>query len=127
MHEMGIAIQIINLVRGSMPPDEPLRVKAIHLRVGKLTAIVPQSLRFCMDVVTKDTPAEGAEIVFNEVDVTVECGDCGKESVIDEPPFACKECGSDQVEVTGGREMIVESIEVEELSAEETAAAADRD
>jgi hydrogenase nickel incorporation protein HypA/HybF len=124
---MGIAIQILNLARGSMPPGEPLRIRAIHLRVGKLTAIVPQSLRFCMEVVTKDTPAEGARIVLNEVPVKVECEECRKESVIDEPPFACRECGSDKVEVTAGREMIVESIEVEELPAGEAEQAADRD
>ena len=46
MHEMGIAIQILNIVKESLPPDEEVKVKAIHLRVGKLTAIVPQSLRF---------------------------------------------------------------------------------
>ena len=93
MHEMGIAIQILNIVNQSMPPDEDLKVKSIHLRVGKLTAIVPQSLKFCMEVVTKDTRAQGAELVFTEVPVQAECKECGEVSVIESmntsiPPMA---------------------------------------
>lgn len=114
MHEMGIAMQIMNIVMESLPPGEPLRVKAIHLRVGKLTAIVPPSLKFCMEMVTKDTPAEGAELKFTEVPVTVECDECGEQTVIERPPFACGKCGSEKVEIISGREMIIESIEVEE-------------
>jgi len=114
MHEMGIAMQILNIVQESLPPGEPLRIKAIHLKVGKLTAIVPASLTFCMNVVTKDTPADGAELKFIEVPVKVECSECGEESVIEKPPFVCGHCKSDKVEVIAGREMIIESIEVEE-------------
>lgn len=115
MHEMGIAIQIMSIVMQSLPPAEPLRVKSITLRVGKMTAIVPSSLKFCLEVVGKDTVADGSEIIFNEVPVQVSCSDCGKESVIEEPPFACGSCGSDNVEVIAGREMVVESIEVDDF------------
>lgn len=114
MHEMGIAMQIMNIVQGSLPPGEDLRIKSISLKVGKLTAIVPRSLEFCMEVVTKGTPAEGAALVFTEVPVQLECDDCGEVSVIDQAPFSCRSCGSDKVEVISGREMIVESIEVAE-------------
>jgi hydrogenase nickel incorporation protein HypA/HybF len=115
MHEMGIALQILSIVQQSMPTDEPLRVKSIHLRVGKLTAIVPGSLKFCMEVVTKDSPAEGAALEFTEVPVRVVCGECFEESEINEPPFACAKCGSGKVEIIAGREMVVESIEVEDI------------
>jgi hydrogenase nickel incorporation protein HypA/HybF len=120
MHEMGIALQILNIVQQSLPPGELLRVKAIHLRVGKLTAIVPGSLTFCLEVVAKDSVAEGAEVVFNEVPVVVECQECHEETEIAEPPFACGKCGSGKVNVLSGREMIVESIEVEEAAPEVT-------
>jgi len=113
MHEMGIAMQILGIVQQSMPAGEPLKVKAIHLTIGKLTAIVPSSLTFCMDVVMKDTAAEGAEIVFNEVPVLLECDKCGAQSEVSAPPFVCGQCGSDNVEVVGGREMVIDSIEVE--------------
>ncbi len=114
MHEMGIAMQIMNIVNQSLPPGEDLKVKSISLRVGKLTAIVPPSLRFCMEVVTKDTAAEGAELAIEEVPVIVSCDDCGEDTRIEEPPFVCGSCGGKNLEVLSGREMIVEAIEVEE-------------
>jgi len=107
-------MNILRIVEQSVPPGEDLRIKTIHLRVGKLTAIVPQSLRFCMEVVTKDTLAEGANLDFTEVPLVVECSECGQETEIERPPFKCSACESDQVEIISGREMIVESIEVEE-------------
>ena len=113
MHEMGIAMQIMNIAIQSLPPEEGIRVKSIRLRVGKLTAIVPQSLKFCMEVVTKDTPAEGVALEFDEVPVRVACDACGEETEIERPPFQCGSCGSDKVEIIAGREMVVESIEVE--------------
>jgi hydrogenase nickel incorporation protein HypA/HybF len=116
MHEMGIAMQILGIVQQSLPPGEALRVKAIHLTIGKLTAIVPSSLTFCMNVVTKDTAADGAEIVFNEVPVKLMCEKCGAETEVSAPPFVCGKCGSDNVEVVAGREMVIDSIEVEEAA-----------
>jgi len=118
MHEMGIAMQIMNIVQESLPPGEELRVKSISLTVGKLTAIVPRSLEFCMDVVTKDTPAEGAKLHFSEVPVRARCDDCEEVTEINEPPFVCGKCGSDKVEIVSGREMIVDAIEVQEPGAE---------
>lgn len=122
MHEMGIAMQILNIVQQSLPPGEPVRVKAIHIRAGKLTAIVPASLSFCMEVVSKGTVAEGAEMIFIEVPVRVECDQCGEETEIEKPPFACASCGSDRVEIIAGREMVIESIEVTDLPQGEAAA-----
>ncbi len=112
MHEMGIAMQVMDIVSQSLPRGEDLTVKSISLKVGKLTAVVPRSLRFCMEVVTKGTPAEGAELYFDEVPVRVLCEDCDERTEIAEPPFVCGSCGSDRVAVISGREMIVESIEV---------------
>jgi len=120
MHEMGIAIQIMNIVNQSIPPGQNLKIKSIALRVGKLSAIVPHSLRFCMGVVTKDTPAEGAELVFEEVPVKLRCAKCGQVTEIEKPPFQCGACGSGEVEIISGREMIVEAIEVEEIETQQT-------
>jgi hydrogenase nickel incorporation protein HypA/HybF len=112
MHEMGIAMQILNIVKQSVPPEEGIKVKKINLKIGKLTAIVPQSMSFCMEIASKDTVAEGAEITYNEVPVTLSCDECQKTSEILEPPFKCGSCGSEKIEIIGGREMVVESIEI---------------
>ena len=117
MHEMGIAMQLLRVVEESLPPGEPVRLKSIRLRLGKLTAVVPGSLRMCMEIVAKDTVAEGATLEFDEVPVRLACRDCGAETTVEQPPFVCGSCGGKKVDVVGGREMIVESIEVEDLPA----------
>ena len=57
MHEMGIALEIIDIVKASLPADMPkARVEKVNLQVGKLSAIVPQSLRFCYEIATRRNP-----------------------------------------------------------------------
>jgi len=114
MHEMGIASQIARIALEHLPPDEPLRVRALRLKIGKLTAIVPQSLRFCLEVVCRETALAGAEVVIEEIPVRAHCQDCGAESEISEPPFWCSACKSVKLDILSGREMLIDSLEVEE-------------
>jgi hydrogenase nickel incorporation protein HypB len=70
MHEMGIALQIIEIATASIPADAgPVRVEKINLKIGKLAAVVPDSLRFCFDVAVKDTPLDGARLAIEELPV----------------------------------------------------------
>jgi len=114
MHEMGIAMDVLKIVKEHLPAEQPVRVKKISLKVGKLTAVVPDSLKFCMEVITKDTEAEGAEILIEEVPLMVQCQACGEKTELAEPVFICPKCNSPNLAVISGRELFVESIEVEE-------------
>jgi hydrogenase nickel incorporation protein HypA/HybF len=115
MHEMGIALQIIDITKASIPSDMTApRVKKIHLSVGKLSAIVSESLKFCFDVAVQKTPLEGAELVIREIPVTARCNDCGHEWTVDEPAFQCDRCNGTRIQLISGRELDIDSIEVEE-------------
>jgi hydrogenase nickel incorporation protein HypA/HybF len=115
MHEMGIALQIVEIATASLPPDlGAARVAAVNLKIGKLAAVVPESLRFCFDVAVKDTPLAGARLVIEELAVVARCKDCNAKWTIDEPVFTCKTCQSGSLEILSGRELDIESIEVVE-------------
>jgi hydrogenase nickel incorporation protein HypA/HybF len=117
MHEMGIALQIIEIATASLPADlGEARVAKVNLKIGKLAAVVPDSLRFCFDVAVKDTPLAGAELTIEEIPVVASCKDCDAQWTIDEPVFICKTCESGSLEILSGRELDIESIEVERLS-----------
>jgi len=117
MHEMGIALEIVDIATASIPEElKGQRVARINLTVGKLAAVVPDSLRFCFDVAVKDTALEGAELVIEEVAVTARCRDCGEQWAIDGPAFSCQKCGSGQIDILSGRELDIRSIEIEEDS-----------
>ena len=113
MHEMSIVLKIIDIATDAIPDDMcDVSVEAIHLRVGKLTAIVPSSLNFCFNIASRDTPLAGAKLEIEEIPIVGECAQCGAESTIDEPPFSCRQCGNEKIEIISGRELLVTSIEV---------------
>ena len=113
MHEMGIAMQIVEIAIDSIPSDlQGKAVETVNLKVGKLSAIVPDSLRFCFDVVTRDTALAGAKLNIEEIPVTARCKECGFEWIIDGPAFACKNCQSGAIDIITGRELDIDSIEI---------------
>ena len=113
MHEMGIALQIIDIATASIPPDlKGRRIERVNLKIGKLAAVVPDSLRFCFNVAIKETPLEGAELSIEELPVLARCQDCDNQWTIDGPAFSCETCSGGNLEILSGRELDIESIEV---------------
>ena len=115
MHEMGIAMEIVDIAKASIPQDmQGARVQRVNLQVGKLSAIVPDSLRFCFDLVVKETPLEGAELAIEEVPVVARCKDCQTRWTVTEAVFTCKACQSGAIDIISGRELDIKSIEIED-------------
>jgi hydrogenase nickel incorporation protein HypA/HybF len=79
MHEMSITLSMIDIVTEEMEKRGVERLERLKIRVGELTAVEPQSLLFCFDVCTKDTPLEGAVLDIEEVPLMGTCMDCNEE------------------------------------------------
>ena len=108
-------MQIAEIAVASIPEDlQHSRVERVNIKIGKLSAVVTDSLRFCFEVVTRDTALEGAELAVEEVPVTARCNDCRYEWTIGNPVFSCSRCNSGAVELLSGRELDIESIEIAE-------------
>jgi hydrogenase nickel incorporation protein HypA/HybF len=113
MHEMGIALQIIEIASASIPQSNvPIQVEAVNLKVGKMAAIVTESLRFCFEIAAKDSPLSGAALRIEEVPIRARCKDCNAQWTIDEPVFQCQVCQSGKLDIISGRELNIESIEI---------------
>ena len=113
MHEMGVAMQIAEIATASIPADmQQARVERVNLKVGKLSAIVPDSLQFCFRIVVQNTQLEGAELAIQEIPVVARCNDCRNEWTIDNPVFTCNKCNSGAIELLSGRELDIDSIEI---------------
>lgn len=113
MHEMGIAMQVMEIALDSIPLNfQGKEVERINLKVGRLSAIVPESLRFCFDIVVRDTPLAGSKLNIEEIPVKARCRDCHFEWTIDDPVFTCTRCQSGAVDIIAGRELDIESIEI---------------
>jgi len=115
MHEMGIAIQIAEIATASIPADmADAKIERVNLRIGKFAAVVPSSLKFCFEIVAKDTPLDGSELHIEEIPVVVHCKDCQAQWTINEPAFQCPKCNSSSIDVISGREWDIQSIEIAE-------------
>ena len=115
MHEMGIAMEIVDIAKASIPADlQGAKIQRVNLQVGKLSAIVADSLRFCFDLVVKNTPLEGAELAIEEVPVVARCKDCRTQWTVTEPVFTCNACRSGAIDILSGRELDIKSIEIED-------------
>ena len=113
MHEMGIALQIIEIATASIPPDMPnARVEKVHVKVGKLTAVVPESLHFCFEIAARETLLADASLQIEEVPILARCSDCRFEWTVEAPVFACPRCEGSSIELLSGRELDIDSIEV---------------
>ncbi len=120
MHEMGIAMEIVKIAIDSIPSDmENSRVEKIHLKVGKLSSVLPDSLRFCFKIISEDTPLDGARLIIEEIPVVAVCSDCNNRWTISEPVFQCKNCNSGSIQIISGRELDIDSIEIAEEGEED--------
>jgi hydrogenase nickel incorporation protein HypA/HybF len=113
MHEMSIAQSILDIIHQESENHEVSRVLSVALKVGELSAVETESLRFCFELLTKGTPAEGARLDIERVQVTCRCQDCGSNFTVQELVFNCPSCQGVRVEMLSGRELIVESFEAE--------------
>ena len=111
MHELSIGSAVVDT---AVRHAGGRRVRTVHLRVGQLRQVIPDSLTFYFDLVSNETVCEGARLEVELVPAVLRCGPCAREWTIDVPAFRCPTCGGADIRVLAGNELEVESIEVEE-------------
>ena len=88
-------------------------VSCVHVRVGYLRQVVPDSLQFCWDVLTAEGPLMGCQLDIEHVPAVVACNACGATSTLEGPVLLCGSCGSADVVLQSGDEFLVMSIDVQ--------------
>jgi len=111
MHELSIAESIIAIASNHAAGRQ---VTKVEVKVGHLRQVVPSALEFAFELVAKETPLEGAELVIETVPAAGKCRECGVESVMSEFPLHCSQCDGLDMEVFAGTELLVDSLELEE-------------
>jgi hydrogenase nickel incorporation protein HypA/HybF len=113
VHELYIAECILKAVQSSLPPDiGPERVEQVRVQVGKLDAVVTESLVFLFDAIKTGSQMPNAVLQVDEIGVLCRCRDCGQDFSIEFPLFICPHCQSSQVDVVRGRGLQLTGISV---------------
>jgi hydrogenase nickel incorporation protein HypA/HybF len=109
MHELSIAMRVIDLAEGHLRAAGGGPVAAVRLRVGRLAGVVPDALRSALTMAAQGTAFEAAAIEIVEVPVRIWCPACQRE--VELPglvPLACPECGVRSGDVRAGHELELE-------------------
>ncbi len=113
MHELSVTQGMLDIVLKYAQQAGAQRITHINLLIGDLTSIVDDSVQFYFDIISRNTIAAGARLIFQRVPATFRCWDCAHTFTPAGRDFTCPHCGGMRVEVIAGNEFRVESIEVE--------------
>lgn len=116
MHELSICqgiVEVATAALAGLPRPRP-RVTTVSVRIGRLTGVVPDSLRYYFDLLVAGTPLAGAALGIEEVPIRGRCADCDARFTIDQLCFTCPACGSGFVELLSGRELQVVALDTAE-------------
>lgn len=108
MHELAITQEIVTLVGARADGG---RVVRVVVEIGKLSAVMPDAVRFCFDVCAGGTPVEGAQLDIIETPGRARCRQCAVELELDRPFGQC-DCGGTDLEWLCGDELRIREIEV---------------
>lgn len=113
MHEMSIAQSLVEIIKEEMERHDAKVLRSVRLHIGQLSAVVPESLSFCFDVITSGSEMEGAELVMEMIPLSGSCKKCGQTFAIENYVFLCPHCGSTDIETTAGQGLSIVELEVD--------------
>ena len=112
MHELSLAESVARIACRHAAGRPVARVE---LKVGHLRQVVPSALEFAFELVAQGTELEGAELVLEAVPAAGRCRRCGAESELPGFPLQCGACGGLDLELLRGEELLVDSLELEDV------------
>ena len=115
MHEVSIVQALIEQVKAEIKKsDEPGIVVGLDVAIGRLSGVHVDSIEFAFELLSPGTIVDGAELRISRPSAVVNCHDCESRQPIEEMLMSCPGCGSGDVTIEGGRELLLQSIELEQ-------------
>ncbi|HVO82485.1 MAG TPA: hydrogenase maturation nickel metallochaperone HypA [Terriglobales bacterium] len=114
MHEMGIACEVLAAARREAQKYPGRSPRKVGVRIGELTAVDPEALRFCFEVITRDSEMQPLELEIEICPFRFRCLSCGHEFVVRNYETQCPQCAGIKTECIGGQELDLAYLEVED-------------
>jgi hydrogenase nickel incorporation protein HypA/HybF len=113
MHELSIALVIVDMAVEESGRHGGGRISTIHLKVGVLAGVVPAALRSSFELAREQTPLADTELVIEEIPLAAFCTICDAERTLDFPYLCCPNCGTPTTDIVHGRELEVVALEID--------------
>jgi len=115
MHELSIALSIVEGASEEASRHNGHRVEAVYLKLGQLSGVVKEALLFSYGLAAEGTRLEGSRLEIEDIPATVFCTRCDAERTLASiQQFCCPVCGIATPEVTRGRELLITGLELSE-------------
>jgi hydrogenase nickel incorporation protein HypA/HybF len=117
MHEMGIANSVLEAVRTEMRRHPGMYPCKVGVRIGEMSAIDEDALRFCFEAMIRETDLASLELGVETCPVRYRCQVCGGEFIVRDYDSHCPQCASPETKCISGDELELAYLEVEENGA----------
>ncbi len=114
MHELGIMTSVVDTAKQAAQEAGALRLLGITLDIGEMTEAIEDALQFAFDVLIEDDPfMQDAVLEVNMIRPKSICLECGEEFEHDRLSMFCPHCNSFATQLIAGKELAINSIEVD--------------
>ncbi len=115
MHERSLVRALLKQVEDLAAEHVGSRVAAVRVRVGEFSGVESSLLASAYDELIEETPLRESELVVKCVPLEATCDSCGENFRIERYNFRCNRCGSFQLSLRGGEELLLESVTMEDV------------
>lgn len=110
MHELSIAVNVVDTVVDYAKKNDASKVHFIELDIGQLSGVVIDALEFAMTEAVKDSMCENAEVKINEISAVAKCNNCSHEFNVDDIYAVCPKCNTFDNQLIQGNELNLKKI-----------------
>ncbi|HEV2114504.1 MAG TPA: hydrogenase maturation nickel metallochaperone HypA [Terriglobales bacterium] len=114
MHELGIASSVLQEAREEAQRHPGARLRKVRVRVGELSGVNPDALRFCFEVLVRDAKLEPLELEIETCARQQRCPACDLTFTVAGYDLSCPTCGTAETQFVSGDELELASLEMED-------------
>jgi hydrogenase nickel incorporation protein HypA/HybF len=113
MHEQSIIESLLALAIEKAEEARASKILRIYVVIGELSGVVEESMNFYFSFLSRDTIAAEASLFLTRTPARLRCRNCNTVFSPERLDFHCPGCHEEQVDIIGGRELYIDSLEVE--------------
>ena len=113
MHEMTIAMNIIDIVCKKANDEKAYKISSVDLEIGELSGVLIESLEFCFEAACKNTIADGAALNIHKINAEAFCKSCNLNFTMNSDFYSCPTCDNFNFEILRGKELSITSFNID--------------